>query len=102
MGNCACSKPWKNTDPSVVGAYYFDENECFCGSNTFKIFEEPDKEGWSKAKKIIEAGLEEAAEITIEYATRDCCCDTLKFKESIAEMQKSWTPGIVSTLPDEG
>jgi len=32
MGNCACSKPWKHSDSSVVGAYYFDENECLCGS----------------------------------------------------------------------
>ena len=101
MGNGACSKPWKNTDPSVLGAYYFDENECLCGSNTYKIAEEPNKEGWPKARQIIEAGLDEATEITIEYATRSCCCDSLRFGEVIAELQKSWMPGIVSYNDEE-
>lgn len=102
MGNCACSKPWKNSDSSVVGAYYFDENECFCGSNTFKLESEPDHKGWPDAKKVIEGQLSECAELVVEYATRGCCCESLRFEEAIVEINKSWSPGVNAKIEPMG
>ena len=96
---CAASKPWKNKYEGVIGAYQWDERECGCGTNEFKLVEEPeDNVDFASAKDIIEPRLPDAVEIVMDNATRGCCCSALDFGVSVQGVNEEWAPEINEQL----
>lgn len=103
---CSASKPWKkpsSEDNVIVGAYQWDERECGCGTNEFKLVEEPDSMvGFQNVKDIIEPKLYEAVDIIMENATRSCCCASLDFDPVIEVLNEEWCPKINARLEEQG
>lgn len=100
---CSASKPWKNKYEGVVGAYQFDERDCGCGSNEFKLVEEPkDIPQFASVKDAIEPKLAAAVELVMENKTRGCCCDSTMFDVAVSAINQEWAPDINKSIASLG
>jgi hypothetical protein len=97
---CSYSKPWKNKYEGVIAAYQWEQRECGCGSNQFKLVEEPkdDAHNFASAKDIIEPKLSDAVDIIMENATRSCCCSALTFDVAVSGVNTEWAPDVNKQL----
>ncbi len=99
---CAYSKPWKNSSEDVVGAYRWDGRDCGCGSNEFKLMEEPDDKEFGAVKDAIESNMTEAVDLVLENQTRSCCCDAIDYGAAIDAMNIDLFPSVNAKIEPLG
>jgi len=98
-----CHRIEKNSEVSIFPAPpRWDEIECGCGTNEFKLVEEPDNEEFSVVKDVIEPKLHEAVDLIMENATRGCCCDSLDFDPAIEAFNSELAPQINAKIEPLG
>jgi hypothetical protein len=100
---CSLSKPWKNSDKDVVAAYQWDQRECGCGSNEFKLVAEPsDNTDFKAVKDAIDSKLYEAKDIVMENSDRDCFCAALNHEPAKDIINSEFAPGINAKIEPLG